>query len=97
MSKHTPGPWAIRKHEKGFVVYYSDGEIRSNTAQCYDHAVAEEHGTAEANARLIASVPELLEALQDCLALIVNGAGKCDDDPRRIEDQARAAIAKATE
>ena len=37
---------------------------------------------------------EMLEALQDTLALLVNG-NKCDDDPDRIIAQARAVIAKA--
>ena len=45
---------------------------------------------------LICAAPELLEALRDCLALIVNGPDGCDDNPKRIEDQARAALAKAT-
>ena len=49
-----------------------------------------------ANADLIAAAPELLEALQDCLALMVNGPDGCDDHPIRIETAARAAIAKAT-
>jgi len=50
---------------------------------------------AEANARLIASAPAMLEALQDCLALMVNGPEGCDDDPVRIETATRAAIAQA--
>ena len=48
---------------------------------------------AEANARLIAAAPELLEALQNMLGLTeasdYMGVGE-------IEQQARAAIAKAT-
>jgi len=39
---------------------------------------------------------ELLEALQDCLALIVNGPEGSQDYQERVESQARAAIAKAT-
>lgn len=96
-TQHTPGPWAIRKHEKGFVVYYTDGEIRSNTAQCYDRSVAEEHGTAEANAQLIAAAPELLAALQniaDHLWLEAKGEGKMDT--KDLLQKAEAAIAKAT-
>lgn len=90
-TQHTPGPWQIRQHEKGFVVFYSDGGIRSNTAQCYSSNVCEEHGSAEANARLIASAPDLLAALQEIL--IANDHNEELDKPLA---EARAAIAKAT-
>ena len=49
-----------------------------------------------ANMALICAAPAMLEALQDCLALMVNGPDGCDDDPVRIETATRAAIAKAT-
>ncbi|MEN1564990.1 hypothetical protein AAIH74_35175, partial [Pseudomonas aeruginosa] len=45
----------------------------------------------EANARLIAAAPELLEALQSCIQQIT---ALCSADD--VPDQARAAIAKAT-
>jgi hypothetical protein len=111
LSYHTPGPWGVRKHEKGFVVYYSDGEIRSNTAQCYDNTVAEEHGTAEANSLLIAAAPDLLDALQTAETALTNlrevqrwdhpsnvdpyGLSHLDEGIDAIA-VARAAIAKAT-
>lgn len=46
----------------------------------------------DANARLIAAAPELLQALQDLLVLAENGV----ESWRSEWDQARAAIAKAT-
>jgi hypothetical protein len=82
MSKHTPGPWVQRKGElKG-----SDGNNVCvwglGLAHCSRDAVA------EANARLIAAAPDLLEALKEIV------------QRNEIQhwfnlDQARAAIAKA--
>ncbi len=98
MSKHTPGPWSVRKalglgdlaivapstqpDHSGFVIL----------AECYEdirdrgeHAVDE----CAANARLIAAAPDLLEALQD----MVSDHADLSEATLRF---ARAAIAKAT-
>lgn len=48
----------------------------------------------KANARLIAAAPEMLEALERCIA-IANSAGGHGVIPGRIIEIARAAIAKA--
>ena len=48
----------------------------------------------EANARLIAAAPELLEALKECLALV--GNDNLPMDTNDVLDRALAAIAKAT-
>ena len=50
--RHTPGPWNFEKHEN-FVVYVGNNEI----CELYE-------GDQEANARLIAAAPELLEACE---------------------------------
>lgn len=73
-AKHTPGPWLI----EGRTVYslmhhgWNRGvEVLKNRfwASCYhDRSVTDEE--AEANARLIAAAPELLEALQSTWAVI---------------------------
>ena len=93
MSAHTPGPWAVGPE------FDNDGEPE----------IIIEHQTPfgnlviavalpglqgqEANARLIAAAPELLEALQNLLAV----ASVRIDDPRIVQfDAARAAVAKAT-
>lgn len=56
--KGTPGPWKIGKYPDNDVVFGPDGHgvawIEDTTAS----------GEEEANARLIAAAPELLEALQ---------------------------------
>ena len=51
-----------------------------------------DHDTAEANARLIAAAPELLDALNGLLTLHENVDFTCDGD----WNAARAAVAKAT-
>ena len=100
MSKHTPGPWAVREHwsdDGAFEVYPTRGGAPSY-GQWSALAEVPEYGKedspeAEANAHLIAAAPDLLEALQE----IVNAA---DGDGWNQLDaglkKARAAIAKAT-
>jgi hypothetical protein len=104
--KYTPGPWKARKAGEltvegsatkfpNHVVYeYKDNLGRRCTAfvaHC-DSATLEN----EANARLIAAAPELLEALKECLPQIrwasIHGS-RCDELIAEVE----AAIRKATE
>jgi hypothetical protein len=101
-SKHTPGPWvsshyddiadeiAIQTHEGEYVASIDcDGAYGGKIANCID-----------ANARLIATAPDLLEALEDVLDGIgflsggdyeLEGFGISLDRAKEI----RAAIAKA--
>ncbi len=90
MSKHTPGPWAVFRRD-GYSTYIhainEGGEINTfQVASCHS-ATSRKYfptrGEAEANARLIAAAPDLLEALKE-LTL-----------ERGMTDKARAAIAKA--
>ena len=85
--QHTPGPW-MPHHDKGrlYVETHRDDVI------CM---VARGLGTPEdqANARLIASAPDLLEALRNLADLYDTDEG-CRSLPEYIA--ARAAIAKAT-
>ena len=62
-STHTPAPWHPHRSESGFVVVHSDGVNRSHVARLFDSTLCEEHGSIEANARLISHAPELLGAL----------------------------------
>ena len=90
MSEYTNGPWQC----KGDGVYGADGYgIAYPIAQAIVKLGTDEQShhwmerNAEANARLIAAAPELLEALEELLAETwINGA---------FADKARAAIAKA--
>lgn len=84
--KHTPGPWAYRigQHHTDFIL--SNGSV-----------IEVEWRIAEANARLIAAAPDLLEALRDLVEATSGGdmgMGTAIFFPREF-DAARAAIAKA--
>ncbi len=68
-SKHTPGPWKIRKPLHPDQRQIEDRLISAGNnihiAEVYqyqNHDNREANGTALANARLIAAAPELLEA-----------------------------------
>ena len=99
MSKqHTPGPWR--------VTAYVDGEPRWIEVYSVDPCLDVAQAVGEANARLIASAPAILEALQQIawkLERKTSAAGKggdCEwakiDRNDAVMGIARAAIAQAT-
>ncbi|WP_159918012.1 hypothetical protein [Pantoea sp. 18069] len=108
-AKHTPGPW-FQSHRKAIVgysteVYTANGEVIATVAW-YPRRLNETTTVTdrEANARLIAVAPELLEALQGLeregwLSHIVAACKKESADASLYASVtvARAAIAKATE
>lgn len=87
MSKHTPGPWSVfykSKYDEWHVsVPLSTGSMKW---ALFDDGIRSEN--PEADARLIAAAPDLLEALRGVLRV----ADRATDE----FDAARAAIAKAT-
>lgn len=99
MSKHTPGPWVVRSLRPAFntndlrIWSHSKGPVANIPASYADQ---------EANARLIATAPEMLAALKD-LANEITQSGMIDLDDgsetmreiNRKRDVAIAAIAKA--
>ena len=72
MTAHTAGPWQVKsEYEPHIVIANVDGDTDSSgTTYSYDTVAAceDEYGDAlpeaEANARLIASAPDLLKALE---------------------------------
>jgi hypothetical protein len=96
MTKHTPGPWEmgpiiagedifiLADNRKAAIAKASNLEIYANTFEKLRPLAAE----CEANARLIAAAPELLEALKAILDETGGMGGPFTT--------ARAAIAKAT-
>ncbi|WP_152593472.1 hypothetical protein [Stenotrophomonas maltophilia] len=87
MNKHTPGPWWVDDHtnirsEPGMVAF-----------PCVKDGLPQ-----EANARLIAAAPELLEALILLEREMVESgnAGSVDYGWKPAIEKTRAAIAKAT-
>lgn len=82
-TKHTPGPWKV-SYTKISVITAENGAVIAKVNKI-DGLV-----NLQANARLIAAAPELLEALIECL--------DCEFSvtDRAAINKARAAIAKAT-
>ena len=98
MSKYTPGPWFmngpigtyhLNGREPRFCVYASRTLFLEVVAAPDGYV----QGENEANARLIAAAPDLLEALKEIVDA-ADGAGWGQLDPSF--KKARAAIAKAT-
>ena len=97
--KHTPGPWSVEKGDPecgnyGWYVCHPD-TVDEESAICNLSV------EAEANARLIAAAPELLEALKECITDDgATGMRSIELARKRlaaINKLARAAIAKATQ
>lgn len=86
---HTPGPWRVMKHDALRYTFHVDagpaGYERNRVAIVSGDSARD---CAEANAILLASAPDLLEALEDCAWMVK------DKDPEAYA-KARAAIAKA--
>lgn len=89
MSKHTPGPWKVSRRfdiyqdNRGYCGYYV-GSTRGNSDDLPENVKEQD----EANARLIAAAPELLDALQ----WIAQNAA----DAVQVRTCAMQAISKAT-
>lgn len=96
--KHTPGPWNYDR--SGYSLYVNSGR-ELVTALSMDGKRLE---TSEANARLIAAAPDLLEALKEATSAlewrwerVANRAAPVHETAiQEAYNQARAAIAKAT-
>lgn len=96
-TKHTPGPWnanwtRISGQAIGFHIADSKHGSLRPICEAYDNTGAMSADEIEANARLIAAAPELLEALRGLLQA---------ESPDYVQswgiarEQAIAAIAKA--
>jgi hypothetical protein len=93
-AKHTPGPWEVDHagygSRAGFVVdeyFVRHRDVADNVAIASDIVDPATQKPSEANARLIAAAPELLQALQ---ALDRSGHTEA------AWDLAKRAMAKAT-
>ena len=80
MKTHTPGPW----HTQGCTIYAGKNRIAQTWDTCDDLPTP----TMESDARLIASAPELLAALE----LIYSNAG---ESPEWIRSRIGSVIEKA--
>ena len=96
-AKHTPGPWRAtmgtsQMSDPGTTIYHQ--------GRWGVYSDADSHGDQEADARLIAAAPELLEALKHCEDVFMrHEINRVDGE--QISELAlsviRAAIAKATQ
>lgn len=112
-AKHTPGPWkvGIRSMDVGCVNAKDGGYAKLFDVRGWGYFTGHGHGglampfedaaaMQDANARLIAAAPELLDALHDAAVAIEALLEKPDDESRRPHakyhaDKARSLVAKA--
>jgi hypothetical protein len=89
-AQHTPGPWRDEMGAFGIQILAYDPE--GETIRLADMPADETDDETQANARLIAAAPELLEALR----LIARSDGFKDGTwVGELQEIARKAIAKA--
>lgn len=95
MSTHTPGPWVYRRGDEwSLSVVTHHGELPDGNPNAWTVAsLNTRRDEADANARLIAAAPQLLEALRrydtGCMAMDPEPNCQC------VGCVTRAAIAKA--
>lgn len=98
MSKHTPGPWLLREIKDGGIVHLcpvTEDKLSILT-------VVDQDGYPfgaiynDADARLIAAAPELLNALRDVIGWVPGASAWHTDAPMKAVERARSVIAKAT-
>ena len=100
--KHTPGPWFYLKGDEwSHSVVTHHGELPDGSQSYWTVASINKQREPEheANARLIAAAPELLEVVKQMQSALSRcfGAHAADEgDRHRALAQARAVIAKAT-
>lgn len=98
--KHTPGPWVYRPETdsrlKGYIRAKSNG-IGGKIAVCRVNYTGNSMEEVEANARLIASAPDMLRALE---RIAFEPQGPADATDRHVLDAcveiAKEAIGRAT-
>jgi len=87
---HTPGPWAVERADDAYCIANVGNLV---IMPC---AGKVKHDNAEADARLIAVAPDLLEALEMIVAEADSYTARTGKPVYNWLDQARAAIAKAS-
>ena len=90
-AKHTPAPWTQGNSKNGKECVWLNGKTEPPSGQGMGLDYTWIDCGTEANARLIAAAPDLLDALEFVMNRLVD---KHEDDI--AAQKARAAIAKAT-
>jgi hypothetical protein len=93
---HTPGPWVAVSSVNygGYIIEPASGQKKIALIPSVKVGLNNTGTIAQANARLIAAAPYLLEALQKCLHALTEGS-KADEEI--AAQSAYEAIRKATE
>ena len=106
--KHTPGPWVHTKNDprlciKGMESLHCVSKRRADFSDIVFETIAE--NISEHDALLISASPDLLEATESCLEIMIRAVGErlpinrgteCEEtDWLTVIRKARAAIAKA--
>ena len=94
MRKHTPGPWVVGPVDDTVVTHLGADGVRYEVAQIDgDYNEPGLWPVMEANARLIAAAPDLLDAAIKALAAL---RSRCGPEERVVAERTLvAAIAKA--
>jgi hypothetical protein len=89
-AKWTPGPWKVQSAFIGPLLITAHGQLIAKVGDA-------DFKTAAGNAELIASAPDLYEALERIMEYAHAGARICDVDPTVQPEfvKARAALKKA--
>ena len=92
--KHTPGPWVVGPVDDTVVTHLGKDGRRYEIAQIDgDYNSPDEWPVMEANARLIATAPDLLRELIDIHRLLCEVAPEYAESPMAVS--ARYIIARA--
>jgi len=105
-AKHTPGPWEWSRYGNNDGDYQY---LRQKEEQHHPSVLSPEEGQIydeydsdpphidikDADANLIVAAPDLLEALQNTMALVDLKYGNTDHTAGPVMDLAHAAVAKA--
>ena len=98
MNKHTPGPWNVSKDWDGTSIMAGPHYVTHTISACGFHSQEDDKAVTQANARLIAAAPDLLEVLQDlmeCRDALLNNR-QLPMTTEEWETKCFAALAKAT-
>lgn len=88
-AKHTPGPWQVNRNGQTHVEAARDGQGINIIANCDDPDDIRTRDEDRANAKLIATSPDLLAFAREC--------ARADSDcGPAVREAARALVAKAT-
>lgn len=92
-TQHTPGPWVMSRNHVPHLGFMIGAPVSATLPAHADRHIGHVYG--EANARLIAAAPEMLEALEH-IEWAVTGFGDFESQYPEAIAAVRAAITKAT-